>query len=851
MAQPPPYEIATHFGLEKYDTEFNNLKETIDSILANLALIQRDDGKIKDGTGESHIFNLDPEMVGFIQYVSGTWSFLPDPLDPARTAQAAAEIAQAAAEIAQAAAEAANVLANQYKDEAENAKLAAETAQAAAEFAQFSIPTSDNVQLGSLWYALSTGTSTAYQLTLTPVPASLNAGFFVHMKAHATNTGPATLDVNSIGVKIIKTGEGNDLKTEDIKINSIYRLIYDGTNFILPIASSKIQENIDLNASNTFRAFEEIQENHGGALLMETGWSDSFSNANEQGADEANSSGFQHDNFNKLYKGADGGAGLNSDKNYTTESNYLQQEWTNSLLSTGQASVINGSATITLSAGTWPTNCEKGRISFDGGSAWYNIETRASGTSIELDSTATETTNSYDYVIRMSEFDSGVVQLNGGGGESVNLAPGNTFAASSEFNYTYAVEELFDGITAGDNGWLTQNNDLNGAWASVDFGSAKIINKIRVFQRGYSGQRTVSQFKVQCSADNTTWNDLTPDAVVEGTVTISGVHINYTISEHDVFQGVTLTNSTAYRYYRVYITGNIADGDGPYVGFGEVEFHGVIGSNATNEFVSICDTEVQKTDTSSWSDINSSSASETLNSQSIYHWLAFDPASSFGAGTEIKIFNPTDNVWRVIAKNNAGTWEYNNDSGNSATYIGANATVNDMLHAISEAISTQSGNRMTGANLAAITDTQWEESEGWSTSINSIIRGFTLYSNSSSQNPSVSQYRINYDSGRSSMDLRSKTYDPGFAPTEAYIWCRAEHSDVDGSGTFSISRNGGIEWTTVSMAQQGEPLTGDVRILRGTIDISGQTSGQDLRCRYQTTSGKDQFLHSWGVQAKP
>ena len=52
------------------------------------------------------------------------------------------------------------------------------------------------------------------------------------------------------------------------------------------------------------------------------------------------------------------------------------------------------------------------------------------------------------------------------------------------------------------------------------------------------------------------------------------------------------------------------------------------------------------------------------------------------------------------------------------------------------------------------------------------------------------------------------------------------------------------------MVQQGLPLTGDIRILRGTVDIDGQTSGQDLRCRYQTAQDKDQFLHSWGLQAK-
>jgi hypothetical protein len=66
-----------------------------------------------------------------------------------------------------------------------------------------------------------------------------------------------------------------------------------------------------------------------------------------------------------------------------------------------------------------------------------------------------------------------------------------------------------------------------------------------------------------------------------------------------------------------------------------------------------------------------------------------------------------------------------------------------------------------------------------------------------------------------------------------------------------VSRNGGTNWQTVPMTQQGLPLAGNIRILRGTANIENQTSGQDLQCRYQTEQDKDQFIHSWGLQAKP
>jgi len=43
-----------------------------------------------------------------------------------------------------------------------------------------------------------------------------------------------------------------------------------------------------------------------------------------------------------------------------------------------------------------------------------------------------------------------------------------------------------------------------------------------------------------------------------------------------------------------------------------------------------------------------------------------------------------------------------------------------MLHAVSEAISTQIANRMNKTGLVTITDTQWEEAGGWSTSVSVV-----------------------------------------------------------------------------------------------------------------------------------
>jgi hypothetical protein len=148
-----------------------------------------------------------------------------------------------------------------------------------------------DTQNGSLLYANSTGDGTAYQVVLNPVATVLNTGLLIHMKAHTQNTGSATLNVNSLGIKAIKKTDGSDLKAGDIVSGSACFLFYDGINF--QFINPKVdQAQIEVINSNLMRAFEEIQENHGGALLMEAGWSDSFSNPDEQGADEASSSGY-------------------------------------------------------------------------------------------------------------------------------------------------------------------------------------------------------------------------------------------------------------------------------------------------------------------------------------------------------------------------------------------------------------------------------------------------------------------------------------------------------------------------------------------------------------------------------
>lgn len=94
--------------------------------------------------------------------------------------------------------------------------------------------TAAQVQSGTLIYAVSTSSPNTYTATLSPALASYTAGMKVRIKFSNTNTGAATLNLNSLGAINIKREDGSSLVSGDIKSNIPIDLIYDGTNWILP-----------------------------------------------------------------------------------------------------------------------------------------------------------------------------------------------------------------------------------------------------------------------------------------------------------------------------------------------------------------------------------------------------------------------------------------------------------------------------------------------------------------------------------------------------------------------------------------------------------------------------------------
>lgn len=88
-----------------------------------------------------------------------------------------------------------------------------------------------NLQTGAYHYVVTTGSANAY-VAATPALAAYAAGNLVVFNANFTNTGSATLNLNSLGAKTIKKNDGaTNLAANDIISGQLVVVRYDGTNF--------------------------------------------------------------------------------------------------------------------------------------------------------------------------------------------------------------------------------------------------------------------------------------------------------------------------------------------------------------------------------------------------------------------------------------------------------------------------------------------------------------------------------------------------------------------------------------------------------------------------------------------
>ncbi len=83
-------------------------------------------------------------------------------------------------------------------------------------------------------FAVDTGAANAYVTTpAVGITASLTAGLLLQFKAINANTGASTLNHGGLGVKNIVNIDGSALVANQIPLNGIVQVVYDGTQFFL------------------------------------------------------------------------------------------------------------------------------------------------------------------------------------------------------------------------------------------------------------------------------------------------------------------------------------------------------------------------------------------------------------------------------------------------------------------------------------------------------------------------------------------------------------------------------------------------------------------------------------------
>jgi hypothetical protein len=126
--------------------------------------------------------------------------------------------------------------------------------------------TGKSIQNGKLIYSVDSGTANHVIISLVPTPLSYGiGGFTVRWKMAVDNTGATDINVNSMGVKSIKNGSGNDPPAGTLQANSIVTATYDGTIFqissVIPparFAQPKASITVSANASYPFGTYTAL-----------------------------------------------------------------------------------------------------------------------------------------------------------------------------------------------------------------------------------------------------------------------------------------------------------------------------------------------------------------------------------------------------------------------------------------------------------------------------------------------------------------------------------------------------------------------------------------------------------------
>lgn len=108
------------------------------------------------------------------------------------------------------------------------------------------LPTEAQMKEDRVTYGTTAGSADVYTVASTYPITAYTEGFHARVKIHAANTGASTINFDGVGAKAIKRVTGDDLEADDLVLNSVADLTYNGTYFV---ASGLLSDSIAAAAS--------------------------------------------------------------------------------------------------------------------------------------------------------------------------------------------------------------------------------------------------------------------------------------------------------------------------------------------------------------------------------------------------------------------------------------------------------------------------------------------------------------------------------------------------------------------------------------------------------------------------
>jgi hypothetical protein len=282
------------------------------------------------------------------------------------------------------------------------------------------------------------------------------------------------------------------------------------------------------------------------------------------------------------------------------------------------------------------------------------------------------------------------------------------------------LASAFDGITSQGADYSTRLCNPGPYQLGKDWGAGnqKRICKVDIYGTSDYGISypavTTFTMQLQGSNDLAAWNNLS--AAVQKTNSAGGLFV---LSPSDII------DKSPYQYHRV-VFDNLVGTTPNYIAVAEMQFYEQTVSYPAGTIYPLS----LSLDCTDWTAITALASTETRNGQNIWYALSFDGGTTYGAFVS--------GAWRLIVRNNAGTWQYRTGS------IWAVSDINSALGAMAQA-ALGTGNRMNGATMAGLSQAQIEGSGGFTGGQTSLPVLVALYSVSTTATPVLSAMSMTSD----------------------------------------------------------------------------------------------------------